>query len=29
MFIVPGPIGILCCKMAEIAGAGEIIMVGS
>jgi len=29
MVIGPGPIGILCCKMAEIAGASEIIMVGT
>lgn len=27
--IGPGPIGILCAKMAEIAGASEIIVVGT
>ena len=29
MVIGPGPIGILCCKMAQISGASEIIMVGT
>jgi L-iditol 2-dehydrogenase len=27
--IGPGPIGLLCCKMASIAGAGEVIMIGT
>lgn len=29
MIIGPGPIGLLCCKMAQIAGASELIMVGT
>jgi L-iditol 2-dehydrogenase len=29
MVIGPGPIGILCGKMAQIAGASEVIMVGT